>query len=430
MFNFNETGFRIPSLTIRQLVLCIVLLVGFRLMPAFPLMKIGKEILILCLAIFFLSSYFVWKISSRMRFSLIEIYILAMVFLIPIIAGIMAQLEFGQPFYLGALSQRNMILGIISIALIYHVTQRKISIADIEKSLISIAWISLAIYLFFEIAFDPRQFSEDSGLVGGFNSGSPEFRFNSLFICYGFFYYVIKGLKSKIKKFYLISLIFFFYILFIDQGRFLIVSTLATFIVFTWKQASLAKITLWIPKLVLLASLLATLSYTFNEEKTEQLAKKFHAAFIVVLTGEETSDSSANARLIATVIATPYIEKNWLLGSGDISNQWSGGYTGFFGVHFYPSDIGIIGVIFMFGYLGTLLFLMQFVFAYIYYHRGKTKKVELVMADVSAIFLLFIAINSLTTGKFAHYSEVSFFFIALLYCISKQSKTNSVETFR
>ena len=114
----------------------------------------------------------------------------------------------------------------------------------------------------------------------------------------------------------------------------------------------------------LAALLLATaLLFVFDTGNMIHMAGKFTDAFTVVLTGEPSDDASANARLVETASALPYIEKNWLLGNGDISRQWHGGYEGVLGAFFYPSDVGIIGTIYLYGLLGLLLFAIQFVFA-------------------------------------------------------------------
>ena len=64
-------------------------------------------------------------------------------------------------------------------------------------------------------------------------------------------------------------------------------------------------------------------------------------------TNESSSEPSAAVRFVEYNTAIEYILKNPVFGNGFISNQWKGGYQNIFG-YFYPSDIGILGNIFVY----------------------------------------------------------------------------------
>jgi len=146
------------------------------------------------------------------------------------------------------------------------------------------------------------------------------------------------------------------------------------------------------------------------------MAERYDDAFTVVLKGELSRDASANARLLETNIALPYIKGNWLFGNGDLSNQWEGGYKGRLG-YFYPSDIGMIGIIFIYGVAGLLFFYAQYIFA-IRYGRAKRKTIYNPLIDASKVYLLYMFIQSFVTGNVASSLSTSLFFIALLYASS------------
>jgi hypothetical protein len=157
------------------------------------------------------------------------------------------------------------------------------------------------------------------------------------------------------------------------------------------------------------------------------LGGKYIDAFGVILTGEEGSDASANARISETLVALPYIQKNFLLGSGDVSHRWGGGYEGVLGAYFYPSDIGIIGVLFVYGAIGFALFAGQFIFAVQFSARISSYGFHTPLGDACKGYLLYVVLYSLVTGKFAHYSFVSLFFVAILLCITLHLRDVSIK---
>jgi hypothetical protein len=124
-------------------------------------------------------------------------------------------------------------------------------------------------------------------------------------------------------------------------------------------------------------------------------------------------DVSANARVLETLIAMPYVQKNPWFGNGNISNQWQGGNEHVLGGYFHPSDIGIIGVLFMYGVTGLLLFSWQYWFAI--KAAGKLPpRMHSPLLDATKGMLLYLAIYSLATGFFVHYAETCFLLITML----------------
>lgn len=93
-------------------------------------------------------------------------------------------------------------------------------------------------------------------------------------------------------------------------------------------------------------------------EYIEVMSNLFMQMFIV-LGGEESNSASSNARLWTSTIIFDYFDAHpsslWF-GTGKISNQWNDGYERLFG-YFYPSDVGILGGLFLHGFFG-MVFLM------------------------------------------------------------------------
>lgn len=422
----------IQNVKIRYFVIMICLVMSFQTFQYFPGMAMVKEIWLLVMLLFLAVPYFAWKVANDFRTSAYELYILILMALIPILSGMAALNEFQQPLLYGTLAQRNMLLGTLALMTIYAVRKNIIRIADIEKSLLVLSWGTLVLYVLMNAFLNPVDFLGDKGgFVGGGGVSEASFKFRTEFIVFGFMYYALIGYRSRKIRPWLLTTPFILFLIFVGGGRSLLVSIFASLLFFIWRWGTLSRLIVFMPKLLFFLMFSIVIMYATNAEYIGNLLDKFDSAITVVLTGDETNDASANARIIETAIALPYIEKHWVMGNGDISNQWGGGYEGVLGGYFYPSDIGIFGVMYMYGLLGMLLFLAQFQFAFRYSKMIARYNIQTPLIDATKGYLLYFAIHSLVTGRFAHYSEVSLFFIALLGCVTyvgrKYKSCNVVE---
>jgi hypothetical protein len=346
-----------------------------------------------------------------------ELYVLAMMALTPLLSGLAASREFGQPLIYGVLAQRANILAAGALIILYLFRKELIAWRDVQGALLLLAWTTLGIYLLMHLLLDPAAFVEfGRGLVGGGASSEFEFKFRSEFIIFGFIFYAFLGFRNKSRRYWLLSLPFIGYLLIIEGGRSLLVSLFAAFFIFAVRWGSFSRLIALAPKILIAGMLLLALLYASNAAYVHQLAGKFADAFTALTVGERTEDASANSRILQAAIAAPYVKKHWIIGNGDLSKQWRGGYEGVLGGRFFPSDIGIVGVLYMYGSLGTLLFTLQFYFAYRYSRMASIAEEATPLLDAIKGFLLYFAIHSLVTGKFAHYSEIGLIFIALIYC--------------
>ena len=88
----------------------------------------------------------------------------------------------------------------------------------------------------------------------------------------------------------------------------------------------------------------------------EMMSNMFAQSFQVLI-GEESTDMSANARIHESSVVFNYFESHPLsifFGTGRISHQWYGGYETLFG-YFFPSDLGPLGGIFLYGIIGLVV---------------------------------------------------------------------------
>ena len=148
------------------------------------------------------------------------------------------------------------------------------------------------------------------------------------------------------------------------------------------------------------------------QRKTEKFVLMYRNIFLVVL-GQEVDEYSASARLHEFGIAASGIKKNPIFGNGKLSNQWRGGYEGILG-YFYPSDIGLIGAIYLYGVFGFIIFNLQYLLAYYYLKKIKhLKKDTFLMA--CKYFLFYFFINSLASASTFYFTSISITMIVVIY---------------
>lgn len=331
--------------------------------------------------------------------------------LFPFFGSLSANQEFGQPLSYGFIHQRDFFLFLIGVVLSYYI-KTIYHLKQIERSFKFICWLSLSIFFITPLFLDPELFL-DTDFVG-FNplKGGYIYKFIMTFMVFGFLYYSILFFRNKRVLDAFLSIPFLVYLVLIRQDRSIIVLGLITFIFFFFKRIfplnkmKYGLITLF---LGLSITLLLTVYETSYFDKFTNI--------ISVISGEETNEASTNIRNKEISIAIPYIFKNPYFGNGELSNQWNGGYKRLFG-YFYPSDIGFIGEIYVFGIIGTLLLHVQFIFG-TYYIRNTIDAQNDHFFIVLCYFLLYTFLDSLTAGQTIFYAANSMIIISLLYSFFK-----------
>ena len=422
--------------TLREAALAVFFLISFSILKYFPGLTMIKEGWIIATSIFLLTFYVADRLAKGTRISQLEGYILILLLWAPTSSVIQSYSEFEQPLIYGLLAQRNIMLAISAIILLYLLRHKQITLPDVEQALVKLAWGCLTLFTLVTWTFDPIQFVDaGKGFVGGSNIGEAAFNFNSIFIVFGFYYHISNAFWQAKTKQILLAIPFLLFLIFVDGGRSLLLSVFGTVIFFLYRWISFSRLVRMIPRILLLAMIFFAVILFSKQEYMIGLIDKFNDAFIVVLTAKETMDVSANARIQEVLIAKPYIAARWAFGNGNLSNQWQGGFQSRLG-YFYPSDIGIIGMVFLFGIFGVLLFSFQFLFAVRYANRlPKNGGEHGALICATKGFLLYYALHSLVTGKFVHSVEIGLLFIVILYWASLTAKktntvviTNSIST--
>jgi len=347
-----------------------------------------------------------------LKFTAFEYYIIALCFS-PFYLGVMAYFEFGQPLLYGVLSGRSIWLVAAPFLLLQAYRLKLVDQHDIERSLVILSWILLVSCLFLEVFGNPAAYAETSGLVGGNDIIGYAFIYPVSLLVFATLYYFVSGVQTHNTRYYVLAMPFLLFLVLVDGERSLIVSLMAAGVYLSWRYISFTRLMVWGPKLLLTAAGVLILLVAIKPGYMAELEEKFSDAFLVVMSGESGDDASANARIYEIRAATPYIEKNWLFGNGHLSHRWENGYESKIG-YFFPSDIGLIGVLYKYGIAGLIFFMVQFYFVFKFRRFIPTKKRSGFILAVEG-YLLYMALHSLVTGEFVGYVEVGLLFISILY---------------
>ena len=407
---------------VRRVVLAIALLMTFRNFQFFPGMPYVQELWFVLSFLALVVLYPVWKICRGLKFSSFELYVLVLAPTAVLLPAWGAWHEFGQPFWYGILAQRAIPLMVTALLLVNALRDRLVRLADIEGALLLCGWGTFVLYTLMRLTLNPADFTSYGVAFVGVvflagQGGRPIFILPSYFILYSFVYYALLGIRTRRKRYYFAAAI-----LIAPNGgpveRSLAITIAATLLFFLYKWRPISGFLLSLSKACAAGVIVLGLAFAANPASLSSTVGRFSDAFRVMLGGSEVDDPSANARLFEALIALPYIQKHPLLGSGEISNQWEGGINERLGAIFYDDDIGLMGILFSRGAIGLLLFAYQYRFA-MRAARKLPEERHSALADGAMGFLLFSAINSLTTGMFVFSPEVTLFFVALIFGISE-----------
>ena len=340
-------------------------------------------------------------LSRRERFADYEIYALVILVIVPVAGAAAAAATFGQPVLYGLLAQRGLLMVGAVLMLAMLIDRGRAVAEELEAALKLLAWVNLVGCTLVLILLDPNNYSDMPTFVTDGGGVYNKFKLPNEFISFGLFYYAVSGSLRRNGRRALLAVPFAAYLVLGIGGRSAMVAAFAAYCIaiFSWAPGA-RKFSLFL-KAGLSAAVFMTVFHLAAPEEFSVLRQKFSDAFNVTFAGAEVDDPSADSRRLQAAMALPYIVENPILGSGVVSNQWNDGYKGLFG-YFHPTDIGLLGVLFVYGALGVVLFAYQFVMAWRRIRKRRmvgTDRIDLFYAVATNV--IFIGLYSVTSGAFA-----------------------------
>lgn len=408
----GTVSLKFPRIYPRQLALAVMFLMMARTIYFFPGMSLPSEGWNALSFMFLCFIYFGWKAKQGERFLGFEVYILLMMVVIPLWGGFMADYRFGQPLLYGILVQRTMILGTGGLALLTFYRMGWINTNDCKNALLMLAWLTLFVYSVYMVITRNKTETDSTGA---------QIRLVYSFIEIGFLYYGLIGFNKKSKFHYFLASLFLVYIL-MSQKRAVLLTMLGSYGLFVLIRGSFSRLAVFVPAALVGIVSLAGLLYVANPQGMTNLAERVADAVTVVTTGQQTGDVSADVRLTEMAIALPYIENAWATGNGAFSHRYQGGGAAILGGYFFAGDIGIFGVVFGFGVLGTLLFALQFWWVWRYGRAALQGRSTPPMVDAVVAYLIAYGVESLEGGTFAFRWFIGVFLIAYLFMAADERR--------
>ena len=421
------------SIQKKHVLLAVAIAMNCRTFQFFPGMQLVQELWFGACLLFLMIIYPFWKAKERWRFSPCESYLLLLIVILPALSAFCAWRVYGQPLVYGLAAQRGVALFAFIIAIGYAFRHRTIMVGDVEKSLVFLSWATLIIYTGMQLLLRPSDFSTYGlGFVSAPDEGA-EFKFQPFFTLFGFFYYLFRGFRSGTGKYYAFASVFFASSVGGLGGRSLIISAALSVLVLLYRWGGKDFLLRTLPKMVLFAVSVVAVMYVLDSKALSNRYQKFSDAFQVAFTGADVEDPSAASRGVQALAALPHIAEHPLFGNGPLSNQWQrdqdNALDSFYpSAYFFPTDIGVIGVLYVYGVFGILLLGWQYRFALVAV-AGIPRSHHTPLLDATKGLLLFSVFNSITTGIFAFYPEVTLFFIMLLagICLEFQGSRPALE---
>jgi hypothetical protein len=390
------------------------IVMSFRTFQFFPGMPYVQEVWYAVCFLTVLFAYPFWKVRTGFRFAPFELYLWLLMIAGLILAAWPAEHVFGQPFIYGILSRRETVLVAGWLILAKMLQRGIVELADIEAALLFLAWSTFVLYSVARLLFNPSDFTAyGEGLVTHPMIGvEPSFKFQPYFLIFGTFYYAIRGFRARRRRYYLAAAVLLLAALG-GSGRGLALCAVVTLLVFLYRVRGFRRTAIAAILFAGVAAILGAGFYVIFPQLLSTRIAGFSDAFSVALTGSQTQDPSANARLFETVAALPYIKAHPFLGNGVVSHQWQGGTETAIGEYFFAADIGIFGIVFSIGIVGLLLYAIQYRIAWLA-AKQLPHSLHHPFLDAIKAFILFSAFYSLETGQYVWDANTTIFFVVLL----------------
>lgn len=285
----------------------------------------------------------------------VVLYIVFLVFGVPLYSAINAGGVFDQPFFYGVASERNWFSLIFCIWIYYLISAKKISISVIERTFVFISCLSIAIFLIFIFFVDASQFSGENNIIITEESRGVRFKFQYYFIYFGLIYFFLRIIKTPSMSFYFLFLVFFIFFLVVIQGRMSLFTLLVVFSFIAMNNLSPVDFFVFLVKSMVGVLIVLVIVFILRPSYFDMMIELYHQMFNAVLSGV-SDDSSSMARIEQIDIINSHWNRNpgrFLTGSGTVSQQFNDGFKSIFG-YFYPTDVGLIGGVFLYGVVGVI----------------------------------------------------------------------------
>lgn len=396
--------------------------------PLAPLYTIMTYVIVAILVPFGLL-YVFDKVFIKKRFSTIDSMVVLMSLFV-FYTALSANAVFGQSILKGIFVSGKTYLPIISIFFLYYLFKTEIvTMNQYNIAMLTVGWVNLILYIYLMFSINPELYRETTDLVG-FNpsKGGYVFNFPPNFIVYAIFYYFTKYTLNKNRFSLLLSFIFIAYILFLDKGRIQFLSIVGAIGLHTLWRLPLKSLMFRLIDITIITAVMLGIIYLIMPDLLMVIYEMF-AVFVKAIFGIETGESSADVRWVEIATVLDHFDKHpghWFFGVGFIPRDDLWMHFGYL----YFTDIGIFGILLVFGIVGTILLYLFFLYPIYVVWKVKNFKYDVIYNTI-IVSVLYQFVTSIFTGGFAFApSSMLGIFMILEYYKQKDDKIEQVKRYR
>lgn len=353
-------------------------------------------------------------LSGKWRIANFSFYILILAAWIPFQLAGMAYLVWGQPFMFGFLARRTDFL-VVPVAILVELSRSgRLNIHTVIRGLFWLGWVTTAIFALTNLFLSPENYLEFSGFAGGGAVQAAAFVFHTELSVFMTFYYWVSARRVKKLFHRVISLALMALLLWLGVGRSGLLAILVGILAIEYLLGRFSGLVVFLSITALFGVFFVLSASFFVPDFVQTLTAPLKNAFDVVLTGVESGEASADARIYETIQAWPVISQNWMFGAGFLSSRWNNGFLGQFD-YLYPTDIGLIGALLVYGLFGMSFFLGMPYFAWKHGRCRACRKGQLSVPYIAGVgWLIYAFARTVTTGFSIFTPAATLFFIYLV----------------
>jgi hypothetical protein len=330
--------------------------------------------------------------------------------IIPFISAFQANANFDQPYLFGLAAERSKLDAIIGIMVLFLLEHRMITLMQIEKIIVRVCLVYLILVFCLYLFVDPVLFKGTKLVLLSKDKGAIFMISNSIIVLL-YFYSYCQVVYKQSYIYLIVMLISVLVFLVLAKARFLSVTVFICTLSHLIFYINFRKRFIVLIGGLGLVLISMVFFYAILPNEFTNLTTLFSSAFNVVL-GGDVLDSSSASRITQSDIVLEQIGDFFMLGSGLLSTQWN---NGFLGLHryFYPSDIGWLGVFYLYGLIGFLILKVPLFVGINYKFQAKLNKD--VFHSTMKLFFLFFFIHGIVAGYEINKIAMIIFVFSILY---------------
>lgn len=308
-----------------------------------------REMFIVAVVLSALALLLLWK---RARQSRAAFWVVCFGLLLPLLSAFLANAKFGQPMLFGLLEERRTFLYLLFFPALYLMIKARPTQEELERFfLISGLACVLVGYLYY-LGIIPEN-SDVAFTVDEKDYGLNPLRPNRFSVGAAYVSVCAYMLMYRLRRDYSLAsiallLLFASYLWLVLQTRnTMLVWALAGIWIFRSRWGVILK------SGVAVVAIVAVAYFIVPDFFTDQY-QKFNALLF-----EATSEGGVRATTSDIVLQE--IQQNYYMGMGALSLQWQNGFARLYSAYFYLSDVGLLGVLYRFGFLTPIIALFYYV---------------------------------------------------------------------